>query len=31
MGAAPKVGYTEGVIGAMPMGNAYEFSSAAFS
>ena len=30
MGAAPKVGYTEGTIGAMPVGNAYVFSSLAF-
>ena len=30
MGTAPKVGYTKGAIGAMPVGNAYAFSGAAF-
>ena len=30
MGTAPKVGYTKGAIGTMPVGNAYAFSSAVF-
>ena len=30
MGAARKVGYTEGAIGAMPVGNAYTFSGTTF-